>query len=59
MLDLILSIIIALVLIGGARWLLEALIQAIASLVSALFSAAGALVFIGALVWLISSTRNW
>lgn len=58
MLDLILSIIIALVLISGARWMLEALIQAIASLVSALFSAAGALVFIGVLVWLISSMRN-
>lgn len=57
-LDLILAIVIAIVLIVGARWLLEALIQAIASLLSALFSAAGAMLLIGTLVWLISSIRN-
>lgn len=59
MLDLILTVVLAIVLLGAARWLIEALFQAIVSLFTAFFSAAGAIVLIGVLVWLLNSTRNW
>jgi phosphoglycerol transferase MdoB-like AlkP superfamily enzyme len=55
MLDLIVTIVLAVILFGATRWLLEALIQALISLFSAFFSAAGAIVLIGVLIWLLNS----
>jgi NhaP-type Na+/H+ or K+/H+ antiporter len=56
-LDILLTIIFAVVLIGAARWMIGVLIQALINLIGALVSATGAIVLIGALVWLLNSMR--
>ncbi|MDW8145393.1 MAG: hypothetical protein RMJ48_03690 [Roseiflexaceae bacterium] len=58
-LDLILTIVLAIVLLSAARWLLEALLQALVNLFTAFVSAAGAIALIGVLVWLVNSARDW
>jgi|AFSR01.1.fsa_nt_gi hypothetical protein len=56
-LDILLTIIFAVILIGAARWMIGVLIQALINLIGALVSATGAIVLIGALVWLLNSMR--
>ncbi len=56
-LDILLIIIFAVILIGAARWMIGVLIQALINLIGALVSATGAIVLIGALVWLLNSMR--
>jgi len=56
-LDIMLTIIFAVILIGAARWMIGVLIQALINLIGALVSATGAIVLIGALVWLLNSMR--
>ncbi|MBO9381317.1 MAG: hypothetical protein J7479_02280 [Roseiflexus sp.] len=56
-LDILLTIILAVILIGAARWMIGVLIQALINLIGALVSATGAIVLIGALVWLLNSMR--
>jgi len=55
--DILLTIIFAVILIGAARWMIGVLIQALINLIGALVSATGAIVLIGALVWLLNSMR--
>ena len=55
--DILLTIIFAVILIGAARWMIGVLIQALINLIGALVSATGAIVLIGALVWLLNSIR--
>lgn len=58
-LDMILVIIVlAPILFGAAIWLFDALIRALLSLISALFSAAGAVMFVIILAWLLTSLQN-
>jgi hypothetical protein len=56
-LNILLTIIFAVILIGAARWMIGVLIQALINLIGALVSATGAIVLIGALVWLLNSMR--
>jgi len=56
-LDILLTIIFAVILIGAARWMIGVLIQALINLIGALVSATGAIVLIVALVWLLNSMR--
>ena len=56
-LDILLTIIFAVILIGAARWMIGVLILALINLIGALVSATGAIVLIGALVWLLNSMR--
>jgi NhaP-type Na+/H+ or K+/H+ antiporter len=56
-LDILLTIIFTVILIGAARWMIGVLIQALINLIGALVSATGAIVLIGALVWLLNSMR--
>jgi hypothetical protein len=56
-LDILLTIILAVILIGAARWMIGVLIQALINLIGALVSAGGAIILIVALVWLLNSTR--
>jgi len=56
-LDILLTIILAVILIGAARWMIGVLIQALINLIGALVSAGGAIILIVALVWLLNSMR--
>ncbi|MBO9326300.1 MAG: hypothetical protein J7463_13235 [Roseiflexus sp.] len=56
-LDILLTIILAVILIGAARWMIGVLIQALINLIGALVSAGGAIILIVALVWLLNNTR--
>ena len=56
-LDILLTIILAVILIGAARWMIGVLIQALIDLIGALVSAGGAIILIVALVWLLNNTR--
>jgi NhaP-type Na+/H+ or K+/H+ antiporter len=56
-LDILLTIIFAVILIGAARWMIGVLFHALINLIGALVSATGAIVLIGTLVWLLNSMR--
>ncbi|MGQ9548122.1 MAG: hypothetical protein ACUVWS_05810 [Roseiflexus sp.] len=56
-LDILLTIIFAVILVGAARWMIGILIQALINLIGALVSAIGAIVLIGVLAWLLNSMR--
>jgi NhaP-type Na+/H+ or K+/H+ antiporter len=56
-LDILLTIIFAVILIGAARWMIGILFRALINLIGALVSATGAIVLIVALVWLLNSMR--
>ncbi|MGQ9828673.1 MAG: hypothetical protein ACUVSW_12505 [Roseiflexus sp.] len=56
-LDILLTIIFAVILIGSARWMIGILIQALINLIGALVSVTGAIFLIGVLVWLLNSMR--
>ncbi|MGQ9893060.1 MAG: hypothetical protein ACUVSY_04610 [Roseiflexus sp.] len=56
-LDILLTIIFAVILVGAARWMIGVLVQVLINLIGALVSAIGAIVLIGVLAWLLNSMR--